>query len=181
MKFQDFSKFYDLENYLINEVSQKFHRKGHIDVFDFFCIIIWKSNRSKSRIAKLVQKGDSNMNKTIKELTSSLFKEETKRGKLKILVKDYKFRLPIASAILTILYPKDFTVYDDRVCHTLSEFKNLKNKTNFETLWNGYEKFLIAVKNYGNIDNTLREKDKMLWGRSFYNNLKNDIEGNFLK
>ena len=34
-------------------------------------------------------------------------------------MRDWKLRLPTASAVLTVLYPEDFTVYDQRVCKML--------------------------------------------------------------
>ena len=47
----DCRKFYNLENYLFEEVSKRFSEHGYLEVFDFFCIVIWKANRSKSKIA----------------------------------------------------------------------------------------------------------------------------------
>jgi hypothetical protein len=37
-----------------------------------------------------------------------------------ILMRDWGLRLPMASAILTVLFPEEFTVYDQRVCGSLS-------------------------------------------------------------
>ena len=39
----------------------------------------------------------------------------------------WAFRLPTASAILTVLYPDVFTVYDRRVCKVLGAFDQLAN------------------------------------------------------
>lgn len=53
----------------------------------------------------------------------------------------------MASAILTILYPEDFTIYDVRVCDVLGDFHNINNKASFENQWFSYTQFLAAVKN----------------------------------
>ena len=80
------------------------------------------------------------------------------------------------SAILAMLYPDDFTVYDVRVCDTLGGFHNLGNRVNFENLWQGYQAFTRAVKESTPKELTsLRDKDRYLWGKSFYEQLIRDI------
>lgn len=85
----------------------------------------------------------------------------------------------MASAILTVFYPEKFIVYDVRVCEILNDFQNLDNKTNFESIWNGYDKYreTIIKKEPNNL--TLREKDRYFRGESFYRQLNNDIESAF--
>lgn len=48
----DFRKYYDRDGYLITEVSDRSKRGEPIRAFDLFSIVVWKANRSKSRIAK---------------------------------------------------------------------------------------------------------------------------------
>lgn len=52
----------------------------------------------------------------------------------------------MASAILTVLYPNDFTVYDIRVCDELKDFHGLKHTTNFENIWSGYQAYKQNVE-----------------------------------
>ena len=54
----DYSKFYrnDLEKYLFDDVINKFEENGYINAFDFFCIIIWKANRAKTKVANKICK-----------------------------------------------------------------------------------------------------------------------------
>ena len=47
---------------------------------------------------------------------------------MRILIEDWAFRLPMASAILTVLYPDSFTVYDIRVCSELQNHHGVRNK-----------------------------------------------------
>lgn len=175
----DYAKLYDLEKYLFSEVSKKFQEKGQIEAFDFFCIIIWKANRAKSKIAKKLLDINSDLDKAAIEITKNIFEGKTDKDRLSVLIKKYGFRLPMASAILTVFYPEEFTVYDVRVCEILNDFQNLDNKINFESIWNGYDKYreTIIKKEPNNL--TLREKDRYFWGESFYRQLNNNIERAF--
>ena len=184
----DYRKFYDLENYLFEDVSRRFSEHGYLKAFDFFCIVIWKANRSKSKIAKrLLSKGHSDLNSAVIALTKSLAKAENRKARMKILFEDWGFLLPMASAILTVLYPLSFSIYDYRSCEVLERlcpedsFHNLPNKTNFDSLWNGYEKFIAAVKEATPSEYSLRDKDRWLWGKSFSQQLEKDIAEKFQK
>ena len=178
----DYRKLYDLENYLFEEVSRRFSELRYLNAFDFFCIIIWKANRSKSKIAKrLLSQGYSNLESAVIALTKSIAKAENDKERMKILIMKWGFRLPMASAILTVLYPMSFTVYDFRICEMLGGFHNLQYKTNYDSLWNDYESFVAAVVKASPPDYNLRDKDKWLWGNSFYKQLEKDLTEKFQK
>lgn len=174
----NFIKFYDLENYILTDVREKFFEEKSLEAFDFFCIIIWKSNRAKSKIADRLLKFNPNLNKVAKDLTNKIYRAEDDKTKLKILIEDFGFRLPMASAILSILYPDNFTIYDTRVCDTFPNFKGIDNLT-FENLWANYCKYIHSVKTYGTQNLSLRDKDRLLWGKSFYEQLRKHINTNF--
>jgi len=89
------------------------------------------------------------------------------------------FRLPMASAILTVLYPEDFTVYDVRVCEALADFKDAQNSTRYEVLWSRYSKFIEAVRAAVPGQSALRDKDRYLWGKSFAEQLESDVASGF--
>jgi hypothetical protein len=61
----------------------------------------------------------------------------------------------------------------------LGNFHNLKNRTNFNNLWQGYQAFKDAVVKKTPKDLTLRDKDRFLWGKSFSDQLKKDIKNRF--
>jgi hypothetical protein len=131
----DYRKLYDLENYLFEDVARGFSELGYLKAFDFFCIVIWKANRSKSKIAKrLLRKEHPDLDSAVVALTKSLANAGDNKVRMKILIVDWEFRLPMASAILTVLYPMSFTIYDFRVCEVLNDFHKLPNKTNFDSL-----------------------------------------------
>ncbi len=178
----DFRQFYDLERYLFETVRPRFIEKGKLSAFDFFCIIIWKSNRSKSKIAKrLLKQGYETLDAVVLDLTRGLAQQSTPKDKLHYLWKAWGFRLPIASAILTVLYPGEFTVYDKRVCNVLGTFHDLAGCTKFEDLWAGYEDFRLAVEESAPQELSLRDKDRYLWGKSFHSQLEKDIKQRFVK
>jgi hypothetical protein len=179
METLDYKKYYNLENYLRQTVHETFHKNGCIDASDFFCIIIWKANRAKSKIANKLYKVEPNLELCCKQLTQRLFQSKSHKDRLKLLVNNYKFRLPMSSAILSIFYPDDFSVYDVRVCETLPQFSNLVYTTNFENLWVGYSNYIKAVKDFHPIELSLVDKDHLMWGKSFYDQLKKNISSNF--
>ena len=174
-----FMKYYNLENYILTDVRNNFNKEGYINAFDFFCIIIWKANRAKTRIAQRLSNRNHDLEQSVRELTSKIFKATDQKEKLEVLLVDYGFRLPMSSAILSILYPDSFTVYDVRVCDTLNNFKGLDNKSNFDELWRGYEDYINCVRAYGPQNLSLRDKDRLLWGKSFYEQLTKDIKSKF--
>jgi hypothetical protein len=175
----DYAKYYDLEGYLFGEVRRRFQRDEQLSAFDFFCIVIWKANRSKSRVARrLLARGHPDLDSAVRALTRDVDRAADSQQRLAILIESWGFRLPMASAILTVLYPDDFTVYDVRVCDVLGDFTDAQYKK-FPELWNRYEKYIERVRNEVPGKMTLREKDRYLWGKSFESQLKSDINSGF--
>lgn len=177
----NYRDYYDLEAYLFGKVTIRFENNRQLNAFDFFCIVIWKANRAKSRIASrlLNKNGTDDLENAVADLTGRLAAAEDHKTRLKILISDWKFRLPMASAILTVLYPRDFTVYDIRVCDLLGKFHNTQDRSKFDDLWSGYQNYVDAVRQEFPKNLDLREKDKWLWGKSFYDQLNNDISTKF--
>jgi len=162
----DYLSYYNLEDYLLKEVRSNFQKKGYLTPEEFFCIVIWKANRAKSKIKNKILKKESNLNKCVKKLTGQIFKATNSRQKLQILLEDWKFNLPMATAILTILYPEYFTIYDARVRNQLG-VNDFSGRTS--QIEKYFSEFLPRVeKTRGR---NLREKDKYLWGKSFYEDL----------
>lgn len=179
----DFRIYYDLEGYLFDTVSPRFHAEHTLSAFDFFCIVIWKANRAKSRIAKrlLSHANYTDLDSAVKALTAAIAHAPTPKEKLQVLLNEWGFLLPMASAILTVLYPDDFTVYDIRVCDILGDFHWVGNRSKFEDIWTGYTKYTAAVRANTPAELSLRDKDRWLWGKSFYNDLVEDLNKNFVR
>jgi len=176
----DFKRYYDLETYLFTEVTSHFKNNGYISAFDFFCIVIWKANRSKTKIAKrLIQLNKGSLDETIKYISTRISAISDRKKRLELLLLEFGFQLPMASAILTVLYPEEYTIYDIRVCESIGKYQDLKNITNYEQLWNGYIKYIEEVIIMTPPELNLRDKDRYLWGKSFYKQLQNDIQSSF--
>lgn len=89
---------------------------------------------------------------------------------MEIIIKKWKFGLPMATAILTVLYPEEFTVYDYRVRQQLG-LKDIYSVKKY------FKEFLPMVKKYAESKGeTLREIDKELRGKSFYEDLQKLIK-----
>lgn len=176
-------RYYNLEKYLSDVVEERFRNEGMLGAFDFFCIIIWKANRSKSRVAALLKaKNHATLDGAVSALCNALTFATDRKERMRVLIEEWKFRLPIASAILTVLCPEEFTVYDFRVCEVLlklnssANFRYIADQRPFETMWNSYERFLACVRTAAPAKMTLRDKDRYLWGKSLALDLERDIK-----
>jgi hypothetical protein len=178
----NFLQYYDLEGYLFKVISIRYAQNKTLTAFDFFCIVIWKANRAKSKVAERLLahgNGQDNLENAVGSLLAAISEAKDQRARLSVLIEDWGFRLPMASAILTVLYPEDFTVYDIRVCDVFGDFKDAQYKTNFATLWERYAAYVIAVKGAVPECSSLRDKDRFLWGKSFATQLQTDIQSSF--
>lgn len=178
----DYSQYHNLDSYVFDTVRSRFSEQHYLCAFDFFCIIIWKANRAKSYTAKrLLDKSEfDNLEAAVHELTTGLYQQTTRKERMCYLWDEWGFRLATASAILSILYPDEFTIYDFRVCDTLGKYHELGDYNKFDQVWPGYEEFKREVKNTED-GTTFRDKDRHLWGKSFYCQLTKDIENRFIK
>jgi hypothetical protein len=182
----DYLKLCDLERYLFDVVRANFERDRRLSAFDFFCIIVWKANRAKSKIAKKLLEKDGHRRKDLDaivgDVTKSLADADSEKEKMRILIEKWGFRLPIASAILSVLWPDNFTVYDVKVCEQLGgDYKAIPDKARFEDLWNRYNMYIEAVQNKMPEVAILRDKDRVLWAKSFEKQLNKDIAMLFQK
>jgi len=174
----DYQRYYDLETFLFEDVNRRFRDNGSIGAFELFSIVIWKANRAKSITAKRLRK-QALAGESLDELCHRFTREVSRAADpesrfLVVVGPRWGFSLPMASAILTVLYPDVFTVYDYRVCEELEDFVNLANLTNLARLWSGYSRFITAVR-AASSEQTIREKDRFLIGRSMARQLDRDI------
>jgi hypothetical protein len=178
-------RYYDLESYLLSEVRNRFESEGSIGAFDFFSIVIWKANRAKSRIANRLREKDPQhrtaLEPIVQDLTRSLHDADDGQARLRILVDEWGFMLPMATAILSILWPDEFTVYDVRVCGELKDFNDLDNLGKFHKKWTRYCEYRDAVRAAVPQIISLRDKDRYLWARSAIRQLAEDIAAGFVR
>ena len=174
-----FLEYYDIETYLFSNVHRRFLRDGYLSAFDFFSIIRWKSNRPRKQIRKgLREERSPDLDEAVKSLTREIHEAEDHERRFEILMNP-RVRgvgLAMATAILTVLYPDDFTVYDTRVCEQLKRsgfgcFSDLGNRSK-STIWEGYKEYRQAVQKAAPEGLRLRDKDRWLWTKDVVHELK---------
>lgn len=171
-------KYYFLEDYLFNEVNLSFQRKGYLTIEEFFAIVIWKRNASKTKILNGIKK----TKRTVREITFKISAAKTKEQKLGALLspKIPGIGIAFASAILTVCYPDDFTVVDYRARSSLKDFgEKVEGNPTINT--SAYFDYLTKCKKLAFEYNlSLRDFDRVLWAKDFYegkSGLKHLING----
>jgi len=167
----DYRKFYDDEQYLL-DVGQAFRKGEPLDAADFYMMLVWKANRAKNyhreRLKRISGKSFKN---AISMIASGLRDRSEVADRLELLMSEWGFALPTATAILTLLYPEEFTVYDVVVCKELGwiyrPYLSYSPK-----LWSYYLAYKQAVIEATPAGLSLRDKDRFLIGRAY----RKDVE-----
>jgi len=180
----DYLRYFDREHYLFEEVHERFEKERSLGAFDFFSIVIWKANRAKSKIARKLlaskHKSKKDLNARCRRLTRAIHAASDHKERLRILIKDWDFALPMASAILAVCYPDDFALYDYRVRDQIKDFPDLTT-TNIDKLWEGYQEYIANICKLAPDQKQLRDKDRFLYGKSNAVQLRKDIRDSFMK
>jgi hypothetical protein len=176
----NYLKYYCLEKYLFDDVRVRFHREGVIDPIDFYMILIWKANRAKNRARDRLAHEAGSFSKAVEQIGAELHNAKGAKERLGALMSArWKFRLATATAILTVLYPEEFTIYDKRVLDELPRFKQLGEKPFSGAMWEQYCDFKRAVEACTPAELCLRDKDRFLWGKSSYREAQKASGANF--
>jgi hypothetical protein len=171
----DYRKIYDLETYLNFDVKTKFMDTGIIESLDFYLILIWKSPRAKTRARDRLKSIAGSFSKAVGQIGHALHGARDPKERLQILMITWKFRLPTATAILTMLYPTDFTVYDVRVVEQLNDFRKLGYMIFSDNMWKEYLRYTKAVDDNAPNGLSLRDKDRYFWGKSLHEQCLKEI------
>jgi len=177
----DYLKFYNLEKYLMEEVRPRFRDTGHLCSLDLFLIIHWKSPRArkkaKIRLERIV--GTGGFQEAARRIASSLRAADGSENRLKILMQNWRFRLPTASAILAVLYPEDFTIYDVRVRGVIAfpRVAEAYSENAWARTWQSYLEYKNRVIEKAPSNLSLRDKDRYFWGKSLSIDIESDLRG----
>ncbi len=173
---EKYLKYYWLENYLFDDVNKNFHDRGYLNPEEFFAIVIWKRNASKTKIRDGLKS-----KRTVCAITSEIFSAPTEQ-KLNVLLspKIPGIGIAIASAILTVCYPNDFTIADYRARTSLKDFgEEVSGNPTVST--SAYFDYLAKCKKLAHRFNlSLRDFDRILWAKDFYegkNGLRHLVDG----
>lgn len=161
---KNYLKYYWLEKYLFEEVSQNFKR-GHLTADEFFAIVIWKRNASKTKIKdSLIKNG-----KDIEKVTADIFKAKNDQKKQLSLLTDIdQIGISFASAILTVCYPKEFTIVDYRARASLKDFGEEISGNPTINPSSYFEYLGKCIKLADRFGLSLRDFDRILWAKDFY-------------
>jgi len=165
---------YDLETYLFQQVSRQFEEGRTLTPYDFFAIIVWKSNRAKTK----VRRGLSAARKSVQTLMKQVAETRKPVDKVTLLTEIDGIGIRMASAILAVCYPSEFTVLDYRAWETLCDCELEGLPRSIPTTPASYVRYCEACTRFAATRGiSLRELDRALWARSWEDDLKGLIEG----
>ena len=157
-------RLYNLEDYLFDMVSARFQADGTLNAYDFFAIVIWKSNRTKTKI----RDGLAATGKSVGELMREVYLAPTPEAKVEVLLSVWGIGISIASAVLTVCYPEEFTVLDWRAWDVLCEWDVEGLPEHWPNKAEDYLQYCDACRRLAEqVDFSLRDLDRALWGRSW--------------
>jgi hypothetical protein len=169
----DYKKYYDVETYLLNEVGPLFCQTGELDPESLYLILDWKARRAKTKAIKRLRAKAGTFAEAVRQIATALHGATGRRQRLESLMRDWGFALPTATAILTILYPEEFTVFDTNVCDEVGvAYSPWKSRVFSDALWAHYEAYQRAVVEQTPGETALRDSDRWLFGRHAYKRLK---------
>ena len=178
----DYLRCYWLEKDFFPEIYKYFHEEKTLTSEQFFSIIAWKSIRPRKRIKQGLLATSKSLNDAVKDLAVEIYSAKEKEQKLEIVLKRPGFQLAMASAILTVLYPDIFTVYDIRVRGQLRDPENYERiypdiTYTADRIRRYFDEYIPQVLQRGReISNnpklSLRDCDRLLWAKSWYEDLK---------
>ena len=172
-EFARLARLYDLETYLLEAVAPRFAANHTLDSYDFFAIVIWKSNRTKTKI----KQGLAAAGLSVETLMRSVSQADGPSAKVEALLRIHGIGLPMASAILAICYPGEFTVLDYRAWNSLQELDvpelPAKPPHNVPT----YLQYCQMCRDLAEkLGLSLRDLDRALWARNWEKDLVGLIE-----
>jgi thermostable 8-oxoguanine DNA glycosylase len=161
-------KLYDIEDYLFGKVRKRFETEDTMEPFDFFAIVTWKSNRTKTKI----RKGLDDAGKTVQGLMSEVAQAVTPRDKVEVLLQVWGIGLAMASAILTVCDPKKFTVLDYRAWDVLERASLQGLPENYPATPDEYLDYCRVCRRLAErVGMSLRNLDRALWAKSWRDDL----------
>jgi hypothetical protein len=123
-------------------MSRVIQKRGYLLKKEFVSIGKWKTESQKSRY-------ENNSNKKVENLTREAL-EASDQAKVEILDKLEGVGIPVASAILTIVYPQEYCVIDYRTWRALLWLRKLTKDGSFTfTSYKEYSNFLDLYDHYG--------------------------------
>lgn len=167
------ARLYDLEGYLFTEVTTRFRQTGTLEPYDFFAIVIWKSNRAKTKI----KQGLTQAGLTVGALMTRISEAPTPAAKVETLLQVWGIGLPMASAILSVCYPQEFTVLDYRAWETLQGMGVAGLPARKPVTVDAYLQYCQVCRAFAAQHKlALRDLDRALWAKSWEEDILKIVE-----
>lgn len=153
IEIKKYIELYDTENYLFKVIGPSVKKRGFFLFDEFYKICMWKSARQKQRYIK---------NKdSVEKKTNSAFAEVDERKRMEMLCRLNGVSIPMASALLTIVYPEKYAVIDIRCLEMLKKKNCDIGKYPSLNTWIKYLKIMREWAKENNV--TPRELDMALF------------------
>jgi hypothetical protein len=174
--------YYAPEMRVFPELARRFAETGQLTPEELYLILDWKAPRARTKhLKRLAELSDGSFESATRNLADDLRVAAGPKERLQALMTKWGFRLSTASAILSVLYPDTFTIYDVRVCRMLGGFDNLGQMNWSEETWRGYQGFIEAVKAATppglSPGLSLRDRDRWLWGKDKQATMLKELSG----
>jgi len=157
--------YYSPETLMFPVLAQSFADTGELDPEMLYLILDWKASRARTRHRRRLAAIAGSFDATARGIAADLHEASEAEQRLGLLMTKWGFLLPTASAILAVLYPDTFTIYDRRVCDVLDDFHKLGSMKWSAKAWEEYQRFLVAVRSAAPQALSLRDCDRWLWGQ----------------
>lgn len=168
--------YYSPETLLFPAIARRFADTGHLTAEELYVILDWKAPRARTKhLKRLAELSRGGFDLATQNLAYDLRAATGPKERLKALMTRWKFGLPTASAILSVLYPDTFTIYDVRVCRVVGAFAWLGQRRWSDETWQGYQDFVEAVKAEAQPGLSLRDCDRWLWGKDKQDTLRREL------
>ncbi len=156
MKIKNINKYlslYSTENFLFNKLGPEIKSRGYLIFDDFYKICMWKSRRPKNLYLKNIS--------SVSRITKLALKEKDEIKRMEILCGLSGVSVPVASAILTVVYPTKYGIIDIRCLEMLNILgERISTNSNINT----WIKFISVMRKIAKENNvTPREVDMVLF------------------
>jgi hypothetical protein len=132
-------------------MSKTLVARGFLLKKEFVSIGRWKTPRQ-------INNYEANSEETVGKITSQVLKEKSETKQIRLLTKGALrgVKIPVASAILTVVYPKEYCIIDYRASRALRWLqRGSKNQLTFNS-YREYSDFLDSLDDYTSLKGYLR-------------------------
>lgn len=131
---------------IFGNISKSLHARGYLKQQEFINICKWKSARPERHYI-------ANNKKKIEEITKEIFSNHPDTElQMNELIKLKGVSIPVASGLLTVIYPKIYCIVDFRVWNSLLW---LEDKKTLYRNYSNFSDFINKFRDYANVSSYL--------------------------